>query len=274
MFTADLIVLAEGFGAPDRSVAFIPTGLQTVTVRSADELRQALAQSYAVAVVVLDLCVADAATLALLQAPGAPPSIFLLDGTDRWLDAVTAAPSVRDYLPADASPEAVRDTVLRALPSAAVPGVADFSDRDSARLNALGSEVERIARALNELAHEAKDAIRGAETVTAPFVRAIIKRRRTRERYFPAELFSDPAWDMLLDLTAAHLERRLVSVSSLCIAAAVPTTTALRWIRNLSEAGMFERNTDPDDARRTLISLSAATTDRMLDYLVAVRAAG
>jgi len=36
---------------------------------------------------------------------------------------------------------------------------------------------------------------------------------------------ADPAWDMLLDLTAARAESRAVSVSSLCIAAGVPTTT-------------------------------------------------
>ena len=76
---------------------------------------------------------------------------------------------------------------------------------------------------------------------------------------------------MLLDLSAARLERRSVSVSSLCIAAAVPTTTALRWIRNLCDVGMFERTTDPDDLRRGIISLSDATAERMLAYLAAIR---
>ena len=42
---------------------------------------------------------------------------------------------------------------------------------------------------------------------------------------------------MLLDLLAARLERERVSVSSLCIAAAVPPTTALRWIRTLTDKG-------------------------------------
>src|SRR3546814_1843272 len=43
---------------------------------------------------------------------------------------------------------------------------------------------------------------------------------------------SDPAWDMLLDLyLAAERNTRPVSISSLCIASAVPATTALRWIK-------------------------------------------
>lgn len=72
---------------------------------------------------------------------------------------------------------------------------------------------------------------------------------------------------MLLDLAAARLEGTRVSVSSLCIAAAVPTTTALRWIRSLSEAGLFVRATDVNDARRTWIGLSDAAHAAMMAWL-------
>jgi hypothetical protein len=51
--------------------------------------------------------------------------------------------------------------------------------------------------------------------------------RRLRERLLPAGLFADPAWDMLLDLYAAEIEEQPVSVTSACIAAAAPATTAL-----------------------------------------------
>ena len=57
-------------------------------------------------------------------------------------------------------------------------------------------------------------------------VRQLIANRQARARLFDAELFGDPAWDMLLDLTAAHGEGAQVSVTSLCIAASVPATTA------------------------------------------------
>src|SRR5437762_3206264 len=48
-------------------------------------------------------------------------------------------------------------------------------------------------------------------------VRAILRARRSRDRFFDASLFADPAWDMLLELYLAELlgERRL-SVGSLC----------------------------------------------------------
>lgn len=82
-------------------------------------------------------------------------------------------------------------------------------------------------------------------------VRRQIKLRRDRERFVPADIFADPAWDMLLDLFATKLEGKRVPVSSPCIAAAVPATTALRWIRSLTEAGIFVRQVDRDDARRS-----------------------
>ena len=61
---------------------------------------------------------------------------------------------------------------------------------------------------------------------------------------------------LLLDLGAALLEGRQVSVSSLCIAAAVPTTTALRWVKTMVDRGLFLRASDPEDARRAFILLS------------------
>lgn len=83
-----------------------------------------------------------------------------------------------------------------------------------------------------------------------------IRLRRRREAAFGAELFADPAWDMMLDLCLASELGRTVSVSSLCIASAVPPTTALRWINALETKGIVERQPDPDDQRRVFISLS------------------
>jgi len=102
--------------------------------------------------------------------------------------------------------------------------------------------------------------------VAAADVRKAIRARRLRSRPFPDVLFEDPAWDMLLDLYAAHLERAQVSVSSLCIAAAVPPSTALRWISKMTEDGLFVREPDPFDRRRAFMALSAASLDRMNRY--------
>src|SRR3546814_8312141 len=64
-------------------------------------------------------------------------------------------------------------------------------------------------------------------------------------------------------LMAAHLSGQRVSVSSLCIAAAVPATTALRWIRALTDHGLFLRQADPSDGRRVFIALSDKAAEAM-----------
>jgi hypothetical protein len=159
------------------------------------------------------------------------------------------------------------------------------SDGVAPRLRQLSEEVGRIARALASLSGDdqvpalapprpealpvprrVNDAI-----VDAMQVRAMIRARRLRELYFAAELFADPAWDMLLDLMAARLERRQVAVSSLCIAAAVPPTTALRWIKLLTDQGILLRIADPTDGRRVFIELSELAAEGMMNYLAAAQ---
>lgn len=97
-------------------------------------------------------------------------------------------------------------------------------------------------------------------------VRRIIRQRRMRDRFFDSDLFADPAWDILLDLTAARAEHIRVSVTSLCIASGVPPTTALRWIGQMVDAGLLERVEDEADRRRAFIALSDRTADAMARY--------
>lgn len=100
----------------------------------------------------------------------------------------------------------------------------------------------------------------------ARMVRKIIQHRRKRERQFAPCLLADPGWDMLLDLYAAHYEGQKVPVSSLCIAAAVPATTALRWIKTLEEEGHLVRSQDPNDGRRIFLAISESARARMDSY--------
>lgn len=82
---------------------------------------------------------------------------------------------------------------------------------------------------------------------------------------FPEELFSDPAWDILLELYALHLEQQRTSISSVCVASSVPASTALRWIGKLEQDGFVVRTADPVDARRSWLALSSDGLDRMRD---------
>lgn len=97
-------------------------------------------------------------------------------------------------------------------------------------------------------------------------VRRIIRERQLRRTYLAGDLLADPAWDMLLDLTAARAEHVRVSITSLCIASGVPTTTALRWIGVMVERGLFARTADERDRRRCFIALTDKGADIMARY--------
>jgi hypothetical protein len=171
------------------------------------------------------------------------------------------------------------------------------SELDGIRVKRIADEVSRLSRSLSRLIAgsvtpldavseaDASDRVKAVRldflaepaassnlpTIEAEEVRALLRLRRLRNNYFSPQLFADPAWDMLLDLTAAQLEGEKVAVSSLCIASAVPATTALRWIKTMCDAKLFERHADPLDGRRIFIGLSPGASKAMLTYLGTVK---
>ena len=138
----------------------------------------------------------------------------------------------------------------------------------------LGAGADERALETPRLAHGASGDAAPLGAPTPGEIRALLRARRLREQFLPAELFADPAWDMILDLMAARLSGQRVSVSSLCIAAAVPPTTALRWIRQLTERGVFARIDDPADGRRVFIELTNEAAEAFSAWTGAVRRNG
>ena len=194
----------------------------------------------------------------------------------------------------------------RVLAERAGARVRELSDEDRLTLLRLTEQVSQIAQRLDQLTPPKDDA--GAQDSAFRFespslafagapgeddgsarlvrparpglpdprlVRQIIRQRQLRARFFDGDLFADPAWDMLLDLTAARAEHGRVSVTSLCIASGVPPTTALRWIGQMTDAGLLERVEDETDRRRAFITLTDKAADAMARFFseTAVQAA-
>ncbi|UIP06438.1 winged helix DNA-binding protein [Erythrobacter sp. SDW2] len=172
--------------------------------------------------------------------------------------------------------------------------VREHPDRDQVSLLRLAEQVSEIARKIDALAPsnddgrgsafgfespspgfsgpdggDASDRLTRAARPPLPdprLVRQIIRQRQLRQKFFDGDLFADPAWDILLDLTAARAEHERVSVTSLCIASGVPPTTALRWISQMVALGLLERVEDEQDRRRAFIALSDRAADAMARY--------
>jgi hypothetical protein len=160
--------------------------------------------------------------------------------------------------------------------------VRELSEEDRITLLRLTEQVSRIAERLERFDGALEPATRSdlqqqplparlipfaSRSLPDPrFVRLIIRQRQLRTRFFDADLFADPAWDILLDLTAARVEKVRVSVTSLCIASGVPPTTALRWIGQMTDAGLLARVEDKTDRRRAFIDLTDKAADGMARY--------
>jgi hypothetical protein len=195
---------------------------------------------------------------------------------------VTAAPAMIDAVAAQAwdviqLSDPSEEQLVEAIAEAAQHRTARLHDIGKGELRQLSQDAARIASALASLSETADRPEEGDAAliengqIDAAKIRSIIRARRLRDQFFPPDLFADPAWDMLLDLMAARLDAQHVAVSSLCIAAAVPATTALRWIKSLTEQGLFVRTSDPTDGRRVYIELSDGAAAALLDYLKAVQ---
>ncbi|QTL04866.1 response regulator [Aquabacter sp. L1I39] len=125
-----------------------------------------------------------------------------------------------------------------------------------------------IARAISlvedqAVSGEAEEAAPAIGHARPNYLKALVAARADRDAIFQAGLFSDPAWEMMLDLAVAEASGRPISVTSLCIASGAPTTTALRRIDDLKDAGLIDRVPDPRDKRRILVQLTQPGRERM-----------
>ena len=97
--------------------------------------------------------------------------------------------------------------------------------------------------------------------------KATLRRRILRRQLLgSSELFGEPAWDMMLDLFVHEGEGRRMSMSSLCVSAAIPESSAMRLAQRLCDAGLLLRLSDPADGRRSFMKIAPNTAHRLRAY--------
>lgn len=96
-----------------------------------------------------------------------------------------------------------------------------------------------------------------SESATADDAKCIaeimFEMRNSRARLFPASMFNEPAWDMLLALFVAH---EAPAAADLARWTSTPVSTAMRWIEYLETHKLIIREFRTEDRRAHRIRLT------------------
>ena len=144
--------------------------------------------------------------------------------------------------------------------------VVDLIKDLTAKLSAVAEEFNgRVAHAADSEPVDGEH--EPSETALVARAQAVLADRRTRRQFLPAELFHEPAWDMLLALFVSRDDRQPMNIKALVSMSDAPVTTSQRWIEHLHKLKLIDRVIDPADRRRVEISLSHTGDQAMRAYL-------
>jgi DNA-binding transcriptional ArsR family regulator len=90
-------------------------------------------------------------------------------------------------------------------------------------------------------------------SITEDHVRSVLIVRRGREAIFGQNLFSDPAWDVMLELYAARFAGGGRTASELARAIGGSRSVITRWIAALADAGLVETRGNGIEAEPTVV---------------------
>lgn len=105
--------------------------------------------------------------------------------------------------------------------------------------------------------------------VTEDQIKSILEVRRGRSQMFGEGLFSDPAWDILLELLAARLGERKLTLSDLREIA--PESVLARWVEELEERRLVNCDVNPFLPEQFWIRLSDMCAGRLIQFLTRAR---
>lgn len=143
---------------------------------------------------------------------------------------------------------------------------ADTNENDDV-LSILNRETQEAVRRVAEQLHIPSVPRSGPEASSKyRLVCQAYEARRERAEIFDADLFADPAWDILLAMYREHLAHRPMTLSDALTAADVPHTTAMRWLAVLTNRGMVARGSSSD-----VMELTAEALEKLEAYMERLR---
>jgi len=140
--------------------------------------------------------------------------------------------------------------------------------RDVARIIAtladFSAKLDMQKKSLSQHRDEAKPR---EERPALALARSLIRSRAAAQAVFPADLFQDPAFDILLTVFVSDEEGHDMPISAAVTSGGTPMTTGLRWLSKLEKLGMICRRGDDFDKRKQYISLTEETRALVLEWL-------
>ncbi len=136
-------------------------------------------------------------------------------------------------------------------------------------LSALKSNIAEISEKVeNQLRADILD--NDDNKLLTVFVSRYMENRNLRNKMISQDLFSDPCWDILMDVFSARLNDKNISVSAVATAGNMPHTTGLRYIDTLEKIGYIYRERDDWDGRRIFVKMTDDTFRMMKEYFLRV----
>ena len=129
----------------------------------------------------------------------------------------------------------------------------------------LQTQIDELCARLDRL--EQRKLSASSELSHTKFVHELMRARRDRLALISSDLLGEPAWDILLELYAAELDRHQVLVSKVGKASGTAETTALRWLERLEAEGWVTRVPDPKRGRRIFVMLTGRGSAAMRAYV-------
>ena len=128
------------------------------------------------------------------------------------------------------------------------------------------SEISQTIRAHARREEQRNKALAYQVSISAPCVHAILFTRRLRKDFLGIEI-NDRAWEMLLVVLAARLDRAELTEEVIGNSCGMGARTTTRWVGRLEKEGFLVRKEAEGGGGRMLIDLNDTAATRICNYL-------
>jgi DNA-binding MarR family transcriptional regulator len=134
-------------------------------------------------------------------------------------------------------------------------------------LDQLREAIDSAREALDRVAGLAR-VTEGAEGISlGSLARRLLDERRRRDACFPAGMFGEPAWDLLLTLFVAHEAGQQTFVTAALESASIAAGTGHRLLARLESQGLIVRRPAPGSGKKKLVELTPSAVEQLTDFL-------